>query len=69
MKAVVKGKSGETTFRKVVKKLPGKIAKDKCTWKVDKGIVIITLHKASKGSWAVQLSQRGLEQQSDEEED
>lgn len=38
-------------------------------FQVEKGKVILTLPKASEGSWAVQLSQRGLEQQSDEEED
>ncbi|KAK7098345.1 uncharacterized protein [Littorina saxatilis] len=69
MTAVVKAKGKETTFRKVVRKLPGSINKDQCTWKVEKGKVIISLVKVSDGSWAVQLSQRGLEQQSDDEEE
>ncbi|XP_025087232.1 uncharacterized protein LOC112559939 [Pomacea canaliculata] len=69
MTAIVKGKNKETVFRKVVKKLPGPIMKDQCTWTVRKGKVIITLVKDEKASWAVQLSQRGLEQQSDEEDD
>lgn len=69
MTATVKGKNSETTFRKIVRKLPGTIIKDQCTWKAEKGKVVITLLKDREGSWAVQLSQRGLEQLSDEEED
>ena len=38
-------------------------------FQADKGKVVINLVKAGEGSWAVQLSQRGLEQQSDEEDD
>ncbi|XP_076450987.1 uncharacterized protein LOC143286920 [Babylonia areolata] len=66
MTATVKNKG---TFRKVVKKLPGEVFVDKCKWKAEKGMVVIELMKAKDESWAVQLSQRGLEQQSDEEED
>ncbi|KAL8617540.1 hypothetical protein ACOMHN_055321 [Nucella lapillus] len=69
MRAVVKIKDKETTFRKVVRKLPGEVNKDKSSWKAEKGKVIIELVKAKDESWAVQLSQRGLEQQSDDEEE
>ena len=40
-----------------------------CVFQVQKGKVIINLVKAEEMSWAVQLSQRGLEQQSDEEDE
>ena len=34
MTAVVKDQGKDTTWRKVVKKLPGEIRKEDCTWKV-----------------------------------
>ena len=45
------------------------VAGSDCVFQVEKGKVIINLVKAEEVSWAVQLSQRGLEQQSDEEDE
>jgi hypothetical protein len=40
MKATVKGKGrGDTVFRKVVKKLPGPVDAEQCTWKVNRDTI------------------------------
>ncbi|ESO93783.1 hypothetical protein LOTGIDRAFT_228559 [Lottia gigantea] len=64
--AEIKGKNGvPKIYKQTIKKLPGLIDKDACTVDYKKDQVILTLKKEEEGSWAVQLSQSGLEQSDD----
>ncbi|XP_067654802.1 uncharacterized protein [Haliotis asinina] len=69
VQAEVHRKKGVVKYKQVIKKLPGEIDREKCTYKFKKDQIILDLKKKEECSWAVQLSTSGLEQASSDESD
>ncbi|BFZ04157.1 hypothetical protein BsWGS_07196 [Bradybaena similaris] len=65
MDAVVKSAGNLTKWHFKINKLPSEIIKEKSSWKIEPGRIVLQLHKKDNVSWAPFLGKRGLEQASD----